>query len=56
MAGEATIAADPCMDMFALGVLAWEVMTGKRFFGGAGWARGAACTTGWRACRGMGAW
>lgn len=37
MCGEATIAADPSMDMFSLGVLAWEVMTGKRFFGG-GWA------------------
>lgn len=37
MCGEATISADPSMDMFSLGVLAWEVMTGKRFFGG-GWA------------------
>jgi serine/threonine protein kinase len=35
MCGEASIAADPSMDMFSLGVLAWEVMTGKRFFGDA---------------------
>lgn len=33
LAGEATIAADPSMDMFALGILAFEVMTGKRFYG-----------------------
>ena len=24
------------MDLFALGILAWEVMTGKRFYGGEG--------------------
>ncbi len=40
MSGEASIAADPSMDMFSLGVLAWEVMTGKRFFGGG-------CDCGW---------
>lgn len=34
LAGEAHIAADGSMDLFALGILAWEVMTGKRFYGG----------------------
>lgn len=35
LAGDATIAADPSFDMFALGILAFEVMTGKRFYGSA---------------------
>lgn len=45
MSGEASISADPSMDMFSLGILAWEVMTGKRFFGGTladCWERGGA--------------
>ena len=38
------------MDMFALGILAFEVMTGKRFYGeGERWERGGG---GWRAPRG----
>lgn len=32
--GEATLAAEHSMDLFALGILAYEVMTGKRFYGG----------------------
>lgn len=33
--GEATLAAEHSMDLFALGILAYEVMTGKRFYGDA---------------------
>ena len=36
LAGEHSVSADGGMDLFSLGVLAWEVMTGKRFYGGEG--------------------
>ena len=36
LTGEHSISADGGMDLFSLGVLAWEVLTGKRFYGGEG--------------------
>lgn len=52
LAGESSMPAEFSADLFSLGVLAWEVMTGKRFYGG------APAHVGWGCCLAMliGAW